>query len=45
MLGGVGVCTDQDEDPISLVGAGCPDLLTIDDEVVAVPDGAGLEGG
>ncbi len=45
MLGRLGVGADQAEDPVGLVGVGGPDLLAVDDPVVALIHGAGLDGG
>ena len=45
MLGGVGVGADEAEHLVGAVAAGGPDFLAVDDVVVAVADGAGLERG
>ncbi|MNE06360.1 hypothetical protein D3C80_989470 [compost metagenome] len=45
MLGRLGVGADQAEDPVGLVGVGGPDLLAVDDPVVAAIFGAGLDRG
>ena len=45
MLRGVGVGAGEQDHPVGVLGAGGPDLLAVDDVVVAVADGAGLEGG
>ena len=45
VLGGVGVGAGEEVDVVGVVGAGGPDLLAVDDEVVAVLLGAGLERG
>ena len=44
VLGGVRVCAGEHEHPVGGVRAGGPDLLAVEDEVVAVTDGASLEG-
>ncbi|MNJ21628.1 hypothetical protein D3C77_159840 [compost metagenome] len=41
----LGVGADQAEDPVGLVGVGGPDLLAVDDPVVAAILGAGLDRG
>ena len=45
VLGGLGVGAGEEVDVLGEVGAGGPDLLAVDDELVAVDLGAGLEGG
>ena len=45
MLGRVGVGADEGEEGVGGVGGGGPDFLAVDDEVVAVADGAGGERG
>ncbi len=44
MFGGIGVRAGEQDHPLRDVPAGGPDLLAVDDEVVAVTDGPGLEG-
>ena len=44
-LGASRVGAYEGEDGVGGVGGGGPDLLAVEDEVVAVADGAGLEGG
>ena len=45
MLGRVRVGAGEHVDPVGVVGARGPDLLPVDDEVVPVADGAGLQRG
>ena len=45
VLGRVRVGAGEHEHPVGVVRAGGPDLLAVDDVVVAVADGAGLERG
>ena len=42
---GVGFGTHKSEDHVGFVGAACPDFLAVDQEVVSVFDGRGLEAG
>lgn len=45
VLGRIRVGAGEQEDPVGAVAAGGPDLLAVDDEVVAVAYGAGLQRG
>ena len=45
MLGSVGVGAGEDVHPVSQVGEARPDLAAVDDIVVAILDGAGLQAG
>ena len=45
MLGGVGLGAHEAEDHVGLVRGRGPDLLAVDDEVIAVLDAAGLQRG